>query len=134
MDEKTFGDLKVGDKIYIFDTTKEDNCIIKNCVVESITNPFELLINIDGIHEVILSPAYNVVERNGIIYATSKSIILNYLKDRYSMMQSNIDYYKRQIEEIKSKIVKCEQNIQYYMDKKSDIFLFYCRLKDIYNL
>ena len=43
MKEKTFGELKIGDKIYTFNINKGDNRIIKEGKIESIDDVFYII-------------------------------------------------------------------------------------------
>ena len=99
MKEKIFGELNIGDKIYVFNSNKEDNYIIKEVTICSITSPLIFLFRNDGFINKIQITDYslNVVEKHGIIYATSKSLIFEYLKSRCEVVKSNINYYQKKI-------------------------------------
>lgn len=136
MKEKTFGELKIGDKIYVFNSNREDNCIIKEVTICSITSHLIFLFRTDGFINKIQITDYglNVVEKNGIIYATSKSLIFEYLKSRCEVVKSNINYYQKKIKLLEKEIFECEENTKHYEKEKGKLLSFIGRLKDRYYL
>ena len=48
MKEKIFGELKIGDNIYVFNSNKEDKYIIKDFTICSIISPLKFLFRTDG--------------------------------------------------------------------------------------
>lgn len=136
MKEKTFGELNIGDKIYVFNSNKEDNCIIKEVTICSITSPLIFLFRTDGFINKIQITDYslNVVEKHGIIYATSKSLIFEYLKSRCEVVKSNINYYQKKIKLLEKEIFECEGNIEHYKKENGKLLSFIGRLKDRYYL
>jgi len=136
MKEKTFDELNIGDKIYVFNFNKEDNCIIKEVTICSITSSLIFLFRIDGFFNKLQITDYgiDVVEKNGIIYATSKSLIFEYLKSRCEVVKSNINYYQKKIKLLEKEIFDCEENTKYYEKEKRKLLSFIGRLKDRYYL
>ena len=136
MKEKTFGELKIGDKIYVFNSNRENNCIIKEVTICSITSHLIFLFRTDGFINKIQITDYglNVVEKNGIIYATSKSLIFEYLKSRCEVVKSNINYYQKKIKLLEKEIFECEENTKHYEKEKGKLLSFIGRLKDRYYL
>ena len=136
MKEKIFGELNIGDKIYVFNSNKEDNCIIKEVTICSITSPLIFFVRIDGFITKIQITDYslNVVEKNGIIYATSKSLIFEYLKSRCEVVKSNINYYQKKIKLLEKEIFECEENTKHYKKEKGKLLSFIGILKDRYYL
>ena len=136
MKEKIFGELNIGDKIYVFNTNKEDNCIIKEVTICSITSPLIFFVRIDGFMTKVQITDYSldVVEKNGIIYATSKSLIFEYLKSRCEVVKSNINYYQKKIKLLEKEIFECEKNTKHYKKEKGKLLSFIGRLKDWYYL
>ena len=62
MKEKIFGELNIGDDIYVFNSNKEDNYIIKEFTICSIIAPLIFLFRTDGfIKKVQITP--NIVKR-----------------------------------------------------------------------
>lgn len=136
MKEKIFGELNIGDKIYVFNSNKEDNYIIKEVTIHSITLPLIFLLRTDGFLNKIQITDYgiNIFEKNGIIYATSKSLIFEYLKSRCEIVKSNINYYKKKIKLLEKEISECEGNIEHYEKENGKLLSFIGRLKDRYYL
>ena len=136
MKEKIFGELNIGDKIYVFNSNKEDNYIIKEVTICSITSPLIFLFRTDGFIKKVQITDYslNVVEKNGIIYATSKSLIFEYLKSRCEVVKSNINYYQKKVKLLEEEISKCEENIEHYKKENGKLLSFIGRLKDRYYL
>ena len=136
MKEKNFGELNIGDKIYAFNSNTKDNCIIKEIIICSITSPLIFLFRTDSFINKIQITDYslNVVEKNGIIYATSKSLIFEYLKSRYEFVKSNINYYQKKIKLLEKEIFECEENTKHYEKEKCKLLSFIGRLKDRYYL
>ncbi len=136
MKEKIFGELNIGDKIYVFNSNKEDNYIIKEITICSITSPLIFLFRTDGFINKIQITDYslNVVEKQGIIYATSKSLIFEYLKSRSEVVKSNINYYQKKIKSLEEEISKCEENIEHYKKEKGKLLSFIGRLRNRYYL
>jgi hypothetical protein len=136
MKEKTFGELNIGDKIYAFNSNTKDNCIIKEFTIYSITLPLIFLLRTDGFLNKIQITDYgiNIVEKNGIIYATSKSLIFEYLKSRCEIVKSNINYYKKKIKLLEKEISECEGNVEHYEKENGKLLSFIGRLKDRYYL
>lgn len=129
MKEKNFGELNVGDKIYAFNLNKVDNRIIKDIIIDSIDYTSCVPFNICG-----YVCFCDVIEKDGIIYATSKQSILKYLEDRLSMLKSNISYYERENRLLEEQIIKINKEIEEYNHKKREILSFIARLKDRYYL
>lgn len=136
MKEKIFGELNIGDKIYVFNSNKEDNYIIKEITICSITSPLIFLFRTDGFINKIQITDYslNVVEKQGIIYATSKSLIFEYLKSRSEIVKSNINYYQKKIKLLEKEISECEGNVEHYEKENGKLLSFIGRLKDRYYL
>lgn len=136
MKEKIFGELNIGDKIYVFNSNKEDNYIIKEITICSITSPLIFLFRTDGFINKIQITDYslNVVEKQGIIYATSKSLIFEYLKSRCEVVKSNINYYQKKIKLLEEEISKCEENIEHYKKENGKLLSFIGRLRNRYYL
>lgn len=136
MKEKIFGELNIGDKIYVFNSNKEDNCIIKEVTICSITSPLIFSFRIDGFINKVQITDYclDVVEKNGIIYATSKSLIFKYLKSRCEVVKSNINYYQKRIKLLEQEIFDYEEKTKYYEKEKGKLLSFIGRLKDRYYL
>lgn len=136
MKEKIFGELNVGDKLYFFNTNKEDNYIIKEVTICSITSPLKFLFRTNGFINKVQITDYglDVVEKNGIIYATSKSLIFEYLKSRCEVVKSNINYYQKKIKLLEKEIFECEKNTKHYKKEKSKLLSFIGRLKNRYYL
>ena len=136
MKEKIFGELKIGDDIYVFNSNKEDNYIIKEFTICSITSPLIFLFRTDGFINKIQITDYslNVVEKQGIIYATSKSLIFEYLKSRSEIVKSNINYYQKKIKLLEEEISKCEENIEHYKKENGKLLSFIGRLRNRYYL
>lgn len=136
MKEKIFGELKIGDKIYVFNSNKEDNYIIKEITICSIISPLIFLFRTDGFINKIQITDYslNVVEKQGIIYATSKSLIFEYLKSRSEVVKCNINYYQKRIKLLEEEISKYEENIKYYKKENGKLLSFIGRLRNRYYL
>ena len=136
MKEKTFGELKIGDKIYVFNSNRENNCIIKEVTICSITSHLIFLFRTDGFINKIQITDYslNVVEKNGIIYATSKSLIFEYLKSRCEVVKSDINYYQKKVKLLEEEISKCEENIEHYKKENGKLLSFIGRLRNRYYL
>ena len=136
MKEKIFGELKIGDDIYVFNSNKEDNYIIKEFTICSITSPLIFLFRIDCFIKKVQIADYslNVVEKSGIIYATSKSLIFEYLKSRCEVVKSNINYYQKRIKLLEQEIFDYEEKTKYYKKEKGKLLSFIGRLKDRYYL
>lgn len=136
MKEKIFGELNIGDKIYVFNSNKEDNYIIKEITICSITSPLIFLFRTDGFINKIQITDYslNVVEKQGIIYATSKSLIFEYLKSRCEVVKSNINYYQKKVKLLEEEISKCEENIEHYKKENGKLLSFIGRLRNRYYL
>lgn len=136
MKEKTFGELNIGDKIYAFNSNTKDNCIIKEVTIHSITLPLIFLLRTDGFLNKIQITDYslNVVEKSGIIYATSKSLIFEYLKSRCEVVKSNINYYQKKVKLLEEEISKCEENIEHYKKENGKLLSFIGRLRNRYYL
>jgi hypothetical protein len=136
MKEKKFGELNIGDKIYAFNANTKDNCIIKEVTIYSITLPLIFLLRTDGFLNKIQITDYglNIFEKNGIIYATSKSLIFEYLKSRCEIVKSNINYYKKKIKLLEKEISECEGNVEHYEKENGKLLSFIGRLKDRYYL
>ena len=136
MKEKIFGELNIGDKIYVFNSNKEDNYIIKEVTICSITSPLIFLFITDGFINKIQITDYglNVVEKQGIIYATSKSLIFEYLKSRCEIVKSNINYYQKKVKSLEEEISKCEENIEHYKKENGKLLSFIGRLRNRYYL
>ena len=134
MKEKTFGELKIGDKIYVFNLNKRDNYIIKEVMICSIISPLIFSFRTDGLINKVQITDYslNVVEKSGVIYATSKPLIFEYLKSRCEVVKSNINYYQKINKLLEKEIYKCEENINYYEKEKYKLLSFIGRLKDVY--
>lgn len=136
MKEKIFGELKIGDKIYVFNSNKEDNYIIKEFTLCSITSPLIFLFRTDGFIKKVQITDYslNVVEKSGIIYATSKSLIFECLKSRCEVVKSNINYYQKKVKLLEEEISKCEENIEHYKKENGKLLSFIGRLRNRYYL
>ena len=136
MKEKTFGELNIDDKIYVFNSNKEDNYIIKEITICSIISPLIFLFRTDGFINKIQITDYglNVVEKQGIIYATSKSLIFEYLKSRCEIVKSNINYYQKKVKLLEEEISKCEENIEHYKKENGKLLSFIGRLRNRYYL
>ena len=136
MKEKIFGELKIGDDIYVFNSNKEDNYIIKEFTICSIIAPLIFLFKTDGFIKKVQITDYslNVVEKNGIIYATSKSLIFEYLKSRCEIVKSNINYYQKKVKLLEEEISKCEENIEHYKKENGKLLSFIGRLRNRYYL
>ena len=136
MKEKIFGELKIGDNIYVFNSNKEDNYIIKEVMIHSITLPLIFLLRTDGFLNKIQITDYdiNIFEKNGIIYATSKSLIFEYLKSRCEVVKSNINYYQKKVKLLEEEISKCEENIEHYKKENGKLLSFIGRLRNRYYL
>ena len=136
MKEKIFGELNIGDKIYVFNSNKEDNYIIKEITICSITSPLIFLFRTDGFIKKVQITDYslNVVEKHGIIYATSKFLIFEYLKSRCEVVKSNINYYQKRIKLLEEEISKYEENIEHYKKENGKLLSFIGRLRNRYYL
>lgn len=136
MKEKTFGELNIGDKIYAFNSNTKDNCIIKEVTIYSITLPLIFLLRTDGFLNKIQITDYgiNIFEKSGIIYATSKSLIFEYLKSRCEVVKSNINYYQKKVKLLEEEISKCEENIEHYKKENGKLLSFIGRLRNRYYL
>ena len=138
MKEKTFGELKLGDKIYTFNINKRDNCIIEEGKIESIDDVFYIIdfsINFNkNLCDITLCPMDKIIEKNGILYATSKSLIFEYLKSRCEVVKSNINYYQKKIKLLEEEISKCEENIEHYKKENGKLLSFIGMLRNRYYL
>lgn len=136
MKEKIFGELKIGDDIYVFNSNKEDNYIIKEFTICSIISPLIFLFRTDGFIKKVQITDYslNVVEKSGIIYATSKSLIFEYLKSRCEVVKSNINYYQKKIKLLEKEISECEGNVEHYEKENGKLLSFIGRLRNRYYL
>ena len=138
MKEKTFGELKIGDKIYTFNINKRDNRIIEEGKIKSIDDVFYIIdfsINFNkNLCDITLCPMDKIIEKNGILYATSKLLIFEWIKSRCDFVKCNLKYYQKKIKSLEEEISKCEENIEYYRKEKGKLLSFIGRLKDRYYL
>ena len=95
MKEKTFGELKIGDKIYTFNINKGDNRIIKEGKIESIDDVFYIIDFNKNLCDITLCPMAKIIEKNGILYATSKLLIFEWIKSRCDFVKCNLKYYQK---------------------------------------
>ena len=75
-----------------------------------------------------------IIEKNGILYATSKLLIFEWIKSRCDFVKCNLKYYQKKIKSLEEEISKCEENTKYYKKEKGKLLSCIGILKDRYYL
>ena len=75
-----------------------------------------------------------IIEKNGILYATSKLLIFEWIKSRCDFVKCNLKYYQKKIKSLEEEISKCEENIEHYKKENGKLLSFIGRLRNRYYL